>query len=446
VLNRKPRDCTDSLLPQLAIDVQSPWYRVSHTMPNKTNNRRRVKVKPRSQPKQQPPKPTPFADAGGIVGTKLGAMFNAPYLKGVGKWLGSGIGQIFGSGNYQLMGDQPTYNVLANGAQIPKFSTTHQTNIVCHREYLGDINGTAGFTNRQFPLNPGMANTFPWLSTIAQNYQEYKFHGIIFEFRPLITDFVAAGAPGAVIMATNYNSDSPAYTSKQEMENSEFAVSVKPTLGLMHGVECNGGQTILPQRYVRIGNPPVGQDLRLYDLGLFQFATQTNPVQALGELWVSYCVEFFKPVLPLDVGGVILSHYSNRGTVAPATPLGNLGGISSGNLTVTFTAGTTASWFANPGDNYLINFLWKGSGAVACNPPNVTPTDCSLLVLYTNRASGLSIAPDAGVVSSSSELAFVVTCTALNPGLISFTLSNTGTYPTGSIVTVMITEYSSTAV
>jgi hypothetical protein len=270
-------------------------------------------------------KSTPFATSGQIVGKSVGSMFGRAGLgEGIGKWLGSGIGSIFGSGDYTQVGPSPVYNVLTNAKQIPQFTTNAQTNIVCHREYLGDINGTASFNNVAYPLNPGMPQTFPWLSTVAQNYQEYRIHGIVFEFKSLITDFVTSGAPGVVVMSTNYNADVGNYTTKQQMENAEYAVSTKPTTDMIHGIECAPTQTITPQRYIRSGPVPLGQDLRLYDLGTFQFATMSNPVQDLGELWVSYCIEFYKPILPINVGGSVLSSHITRGpSVSGTNPLGS---------------------------------------------------------------------------------------------------------------------------
>jgi hypothetical protein len=410
-------------------------------MPNKNRTKRKVAVK---QPKPKPA--TPFSDAGAIVGTKLGSMFNAPYLKGVGKWLGSGIGQIFGSGDYQVVGALPNYNVLMN-SQIPKFSSSKQTNIVCHREYLGDILGTAGFSNTAYPLNPGVSATFPWLSTIAQNYQEYKFHGLIFEFRPLITDFVTNGAPGVVVMATNYNADAPVYLSKQEMENSEYAVSVKPTRELMHGIECDTNQTVLPQLYIRSGSVPSGQDLRLYDLGNFQFATQTNPVQNLGELWVSYCVEFFKPVLPSDVGGNVLGALINRNTTAAATPMGSVGLPTTGDLPTVVTP-TSIAWFANPGNLYLVTLSWIGSVATVSSLfPNVGPNGCAFLTLYNNRTAQSILLPADGAVTKGMSWYFVVQCTNPNPGFISLTFTTGGQFPSGvTTFTAQISAYSSEAV
>jgi hypothetical protein len=390
---------------------------------------------------QQPPKKSkPFSEAGSIVGNAVGSIFgNAKMGKGIGRFLGSGIGSIFGSGDYTLMGAQPKYNVLVNSTQIPKFDSTKQTNIVCHREYLGDINGTAGFNNSMYPLNPGIATTFPWLATIAQNYQEYVFHGVVFEFRPLITDFITGGAPGVVVMATNYNADAPVYTTKQEMENSEYAVSVKPTNALMHGIECAINQTILPQRYVRSGSVPLGQDLRLYDYGNFQFATQANPVQDLGELWVSYCVEFHKPILPVDVGGDVSSAHVLRTSATTAVPFGTVTFINSGDLTLSFTA-ATFSFFAQPAQQYIITLSWNSATSTL---GTITPTFTGMVARQYYVADANLNAQAASGTSGQFVFTCIVFTTILNPGLVTFNTNGSGPVITGlSTVDVIVSEFS----
>lgn len=354
-----------------------------------------------------------------------------PMLKGVGKWLGSGIGSIFGSGDYQLAGAMPEYNVLANGAQIPKFSSTHATNIVCHREYLGDIMGTTAFNNTSYPLNPGMAATFPWLSSIADNYQEYKFHGVIFEFRPLITDFVTGGAPGVIVMATNYNADLPVYTTKQIMENSEYAVSVKPTLALIHGVECSPTQTDPSIKYVRNGALATGQDLKNYDWGNFQFATQSNPVQNLGELWVSYCVEFYKPVLLTTSGPAptLLSFHNGRTTTAAASaPLGSVQYSTSGALAATVT-GTTVTFTGVAGQYYQLNVSWYGFTAAAVVPPVVTYTNATTKLFYRTGNDDYVTNPGSGSVT---KLNYQAVLQATAAGNVVATFGLAGTLPTTS--------------
>lgn len=424
-------------------------------MTNKTKNQRlarraraqqqlvqaAAKLKIAPQPKKK--KKTPFSDVGSILGGGIGSMFGFPAAQGIGRWLGSGIGSIFGSGDYEVVGQSPSYNVLTNGAQIPKFSTTRQTNVVSHREFLGDITGTVAFTNRQFPINPGSSLTFPWLSTIAQCYQQYKIHGMIFEFRPLITDFVTSGAPGVVVMATNYNADEPMYTTKQAMENSEYAVSVKPTCNLMHGVECASNQTVLSELYVRPAGLASNLDLKFTDLGNFQFATQGNPTQLLGELWCSYTVEFFKPLLPNDVGGNIQSQSVSRNSISPAAPFGTLPLSSTGDFTGFAITQSSISFIGQPDNLYQISIMWNGTITAAVSFPTVTVTNGSLQLAYFNDTTAAAGAPTGGILSDKMSYNIMVKCTTSGSSLVTVGLAGTGVYPTGTTtVDILLTQVS----
>lgn len=377
-------------------------------------------------------KKTPFGDTGHILGQAAGNLFGRGSMgSSIGRWLGSGIGSIFGSGDYQVVGNPTQYNVLSGN--VPKFSTERATNVVCHREYIGDIQGTSAFNNNTYPLNPGVSTAFPWLQAVASNYQEYKFHGIMFEFRPLITDFVTGGAPGVVVMSTNYNAADTKYLTKQEMENAEFAVSIKPTMPLRHMVECDPKQNPMSIGYIRTGPVPSGQDLRLYDHGLFQFATQGNPVQNLGELWVTYCVEFFKPVLSLTNQVVdTASAHLVRSAVTTAAPLGTIGVSNTGSLNVTATGTVMTITGATIGVVYNINIIFTCTVAATNNLalPNIS-----------SGATGLTWNSALGVVDSSAYLSTngaTSTQSATNQFItatsstIVLTYVTTGTYGTGS--------------
>lgn len=326
-------------------------------MTNKKNSTKRKA----SRVKQK--KATPFADAGAIVGKNIGNMFGLPQASGIGRWLGQGIGAIFGSGDYQMVGQEPGYNVLANGKQIPKFMTNDRTNVICHREYLGDILSTTGFENRQYPINPTNSKTFPWLSQLAVNYQQFRFHGIIFEFRPMITDFTSSGQPGVLVFATNYNANEPAFQSKVEMENSEYAVSVKPTLSLIHAIECNPQETTITKLYTDLES---NADPRFTTLGNMQLATVGNASAniVLGELWVSYCVEFFKPKLVPEIGGVMTAH-ARRSVISTTSPLGGVQVTYASDIPVSSISAASVSFRAAIGTKWLVQAAWSGDVAVA---------------------------------------------------------------------------------
>jgi len=195
---------------------------------------------------------------------------------------------------------------------VPKFGGSTEGHIyVAHREYLGEVTtaGNAFNTFTTLPLNPGMSQTFPWLSTIAGNFEEYEFSGLIFEFVSHSANALDSTntALGSVMMATQYNANSPPFGDKAAMMQYDKTVSGKPSVNIVHAIECARRRTVLPEMYVRTGPvlqaPGLPQDLRLYDWGTFQLATQgmQDPC-TLGELWVTYSVTLRKPKLPGSYG------------------------------------------------------------------------------------------------------------------------------------------------
>lgn len=410
-------------------------------MRRKTTNKNNQRVKQqRSNAAKQVSttvvKPTPFKDVGGIVGKAINKFQNFINAEAIGKYLGSGIGNIFGSGDYTLTGPAPSYNVFMGSTQAPKFSTGKGT-VISHREYLGDIQGTTPFTPTTYPLNPGIASTFPWLSTVASNYQEYRFHGLIFEFRPLITDFVTGGSPGVIVMSTVYNADAPVFASKQQMENSEYATSVKPTCGLMHAIECANNQTILPEKFVRTGAVPVGQDLRMYDLGNTVVATQLNPSQNLGEIWVSYNVEFFKPILnSAPNSDLIPSALVARSSTTSASPLGVVNVSTVGTLDLVVSA-TGLQWTAQPQQNYTLTIVWYGPGGTFLYPTINSLSGLAGNKIWFGRTSDNTtdtLAP----APTSATFNFSSICTNLNPGLVGISFT-TATIPGGWKGDILVT-------
>jgi hypothetical protein len=69
---------------------------------------------------------------------------------------------------------------------------------------------------------------------------------------------------------------------------------------MQHGIECDPSKLAgNAYKYVRIGDLPISEDLKEYDLGRFCLAITGVPAtyagQVLGELWVSYTVTLRKP-------------------------------------------------------------------------------------------------------------------------------------------------------
>jgi hypothetical protein len=237
---------------------------------------------------------------GGLYGQgKLGSQIGSK----VGSYLHY-IGKIFGSGDYVTTSDGVKSNSLMGSNQIPSFGSNKNEVRIRHREYLGDVisSSTAGAFNIQsFEINPGVLASFPWLSQVCgASFQQYRLNGMVYEFRSMSADALNSTntALGQVIMATDYDSKDNVFTTKQQMENTMFGVSCKPSSCMLHAIECARSQTSVSELYIRAGAVPSGADIRLYDIGRFSIAT--NGCQGtnvnLGELWCSYDVTLLKQI------------------------------------------------------------------------------------------------------------------------------------------------------
>jgi len=240
--------------------------------------------------------------------------------------------KLTGLGAYDLANIR--HNVLIR-PDIPQVVNTYYAEggtVVRHREYLGPIvtSATAGsFTMATFPLNPAQGSTFPWLSTIAANYEEYKPNGLMFEFRSTASDAIASStnlALGQVMMCTQYDPTDPDFSSDVELLNYTWAQSGKVSDTIQHFVECDPKQSPLSHLYTRDGGYSSSADLRFSDFGKFSIATsglQGTSVQ-VGQLWVTYEFILYKPKMgaqQADAGGWY--HFFNNVGVSDTNPLGS---------------------------------------------------------------------------------------------------------------------------
>ncbi len=238
-----------------------------------------------------------FEDAGSSVGSFLG------------KKAGSLLSSIFGVGEYEVKS-----NTLLNANNPPLIVNSPSGTVIRHREYVADVLSTTTFTVTAYPINVGVATTFPWLAGVAQNFEQYELRGIIFEYKSLSGRALNSTntALGTVIMATEYDSTKPPFTDKRSMENYTYSTSCDPGIDAMHPVECAGDVTPLRTMYVRNAGVVPSTDLRFSDMGLFQVATVGMQAAGFiaGELWVTYEVELLKPRLPPTISSNPPMHWT----------------------------------------------------------------------------------------------------------------------------------------
>jgi len=354
----------------------------------------------------------------------------AGYLSGfAGSTIGKGvIPRILGQGDYNIVSNS-IINGGGDSSVAPQFesSNSFRSIRVAKREYITDVQSSINFTNTVYQINPANVALFPWLSSIAQNFQEYRIHGMVLQYTSLSSDALNSTntALGAVIMSTDYNAANAPYSSKASAENAEYTVSTKPSQSLIHGIECDPMQTV-NQGHLYIsplnnGRAPAGEDIKTYNLGTFQFMTQgSQAVATIGELWVSYDIELIKPVEGAQLNRSAADHYScfdcgNSGaggflfgTTRNADSLGVGTTITSGNLAnnkIEFPAS------AITGQKYLILYQVNGSAVTIARPTFVNTAVDFLQVWETSGTPDTTLVtgPQNGLAATTSfMMGFIV--------------------------------------
>jgi len=254
---------------------------------------------------------------------------------------------------------------------------------------------------------------------------------MIFEFKTTSGASVASTntSLGTVILATQYDPTKPTFVNKQEMENHFFAQSTVPSNSVLHAIECKKGEAPLQRLYISDVTDPT-YDPRFSDYGNFSIATVGQPGASvnLGELWVSYKLSLHKPKLNLYAGGVGYSGKSSRSTCTPAAPFGLISFYQKGRL-VPIVSSTSISFFADPGDYYLVSILWSGVGA-ACTMPALTFTGAILAPVgqFINNSTSAEY-PGFGPVEDRVAYVVILQCTNLAAGKIIIDAAGAGVFP-----------------
>jgi hypothetical protein len=270
--------------------------------------------------------------------------------------------------NQKAIGSQvsaPVATARQSTTREPRFTRTRAGERVCHSELIATINGSVGFTANKFVVNAGDATTFPWLSDIAQRYEQYRFHNIRFE---LLTR-TGTGTVGSVILAPEYNAQHPDPSTEAIVTAYRGAVENVPWRDISCQLSTADMYALGPRKYVRSGAVP--GDLKTYDSANFYVCTvEEADTTAIGKLWVHYDVELYVPQLENPIAGstcFAMFNLSADQTLTTATEATLAFDEAVDNsLGVTNSSGT----FTLPSGAYLITveagFTLGGVGAQSC--------------------------------------------------------------------------------
>lgn len=357
---------------------------------------------------------TPVGTFGRVGSAIGGAMSQNPLGAMAGGAAGNLFSKLVGFGDYNVVANSlsKTSEKLNMGMPVAAFGNISNGTVVQHREYIQDVVGTGStaFSLSEFNINPGLNNTFPWLSFLAANYEQYEIRGMVFEYKSLCSDQTAgaASALGSVILATDYDSIDSNYASKAEMEQSQYCTSGKPSNDIIHPVECAPNRTSIPINYIRSTAQPAGTDIRLYDLGKFQLALAGIPAATapaaslLGELWVTYEIVLYKPQVS-NVSFFYQADHFNLGATwaspAQSTGFGTTAAIA---IAKTAESGSNLGWTITgvneltcprtlPIGRYLMNIKWLGASTALVTALVVTfGTGLTQLAIQNGNTAGAS--------------------------------------------------------
>lgn len=358
--------------------------------------------------------------AGSAAGAALGARLGSPTAGAVvGRSLAARMSRIIGSGDYTVSPPVVSNSLLggSRGSALASFGTSDHGMRLRHREYVKDIlsGPTAGtFSIEGLPINPAMSETFPFLANLASNFEEYKFHGLVFEFVSSTSPYNANAAMGTLILSMEYNAAASAFTSKPQMENSAFAVSSRFDTSMLYGVECatNANNAY----YTRTGSSAT--PINLTDVGTMYIASQpasSFPINStLGELWVTYDVELSRPRIATEQHGlysaVVATGVAGSQTLVPTTVYEATGALIG--VVATYEAGPQWTNFSVPnailGHTYLVTYVGSSTANFTTSGTLAVVTGFSF-----SNAEGLD-APNGGQLG---QHAFQTTAKVLSFGI-----------------------------
>lgn len=294
-------------------------------------------------------------------------------------------------------------------------TATHAT--ISHREYIGDVSGSVAFEASKYALNPGNPSVFPWLSSIAMNYESYVFKQLHFHFETSVSTTTA----GTVMLAVDYDAGDEPPATKQVLMGYAQAQRSAPWQECAFNCRAGDLRKFAAERYVRGLTPPVG-DIKTYDVGNLFLATQGNASgDTIGELYVSYTVELRTPQIHNVVSappGLLLEQVILAGNATTSAFFGSP--VDSGATLLTYSLPTANSLTisgATVGARY--RFDAYANGGYAAGYPDFSFTGATSVPAVESVSNGWAVgvaaASRGGCVKEIDATAedFTITCTLL---------------------------------
>jgi hypothetical protein len=254
--------------------------------------------------------------------------------------------------------------------------------VFSHREYFTDVvsSGNQFLSVISFAINPGRQNVFPMLQSVALSFETYRFNRLSFEYIPRCS----TASTGSFGMMIDFDaSDAPA-ASEREVLAVQGAVDCSVWQNVIYHAPKDALTGLGPRRFTRSGLIPTNSDVKLYDVGTFQyFAYGPGGGTALGKLWVDYEIELYTPQLATEL--IVYgnsNHTEAGGTISTADGWGTAFTLAGG-LPLSVSGNNVE--FLTTGE-YIVHALSTGTGVTAS--PAITAIGSATVTLLDALVSG----------------------------------------------------------
>nr|AAT00607.2 coat protein [Cymbidium ringspot virus] len=235
----------------------------------------------------------------------------------------------------------------------PKFIRSKGAVTISHRELVGQFNSSSGLvvnggiTGNLYRINPANAVLFPWLQTLASNFDQYVFNNLRLQYVPMC----ATTETGRVAIYFDKDSQDLEPVDRVELANMRHLTETAPW--------CEASLQVPVDRVKRFMNDNSTVDPKLIDLGQVGLATYGGPgTGVVGDLFIHYTVTFYEPQ---PSSGLIETDQSGTGSADAGPVL----------VSVVGTATTTTLTFRSPG-TYLVMMVQRALTFTGVTPIALT--------------------------------------------------------------------------
>jgi hypothetical protein len=281
------------------------------------------------------------------------------------------------------VGVASAYSRKVTGVE-PVITTMGGSSRVRHRELLGNLVGQTSFAaGFNFALNPGIANSFPWLSTIAQNFEKYHFNKLVFKY---ITR-TGTETPGSVYMIPDYDAADSPPVSESLAASYKDMVEDAPWKDIDCPLSVRDLHSTGEELFVRSAVLPSNLDIKLYDAGRMFINTNDAATSAtpFGKIWVEYDVTLSIPSLSLVANTPSQSYIHIKGTTQTSNNILQSPVVISGTLPYSVAGGSIALATGT----YLLCYYSVASSSTTFGTP--TMLNGSLATSYGSSSAGYNV-------------------------------------------------------